>query len=965
MSGEKLPDIKQKIADEIKAADSLHDNGEYQVALEQYLQAASLVASRDWYIPLRQKIHSLLAFDIDNDECVEVVFGSEDGKVTAFKSKATNPNQPDTKEFFWEFPTSNWVTGIEPLPIKDIEGKTAFRLVIASDKIYILNSDGTKHKDCPTESRVSSLKVFRDGDGEFNIVAGLASGKIVFFDDELNQRDVQFPKKGLKGIGSVSDLAVGKFLGNGEFQIAAVSEDRNIYILDCNANLQDTIQTNHWISNMDSLPISEIKSRLYIGEFRSTVFNYSPEMRNRQPIKLEISGILDIKVMPLFDDNNEPLLIVGSTDRQFCIFTLNGQLLWTFEAGLGQRAISLHKTSAGEIKLFIGTESGEIFAYTLSLTENLLAKIRNAYETLKSNLAIDDLMDIKLSSKQLNLLRTFLVASEYNPIKAFASLESARLSESKRETQKSIFSLMEIWWNECEYIDSFSTQGIVYDVKFECKNTDQQNKLIYCGAADGAYCLSPTLDKIWAFHSSLGKKGEMRGIFVDNTNQFVVVASGDGSLYCLDTNGNPLWNFQHTDEIMYVCADVTTSNEIIIFAGTDDHTLLVIDKNGVLLWKYDKIKSRIRAITTCTLDSTLYTIVGSDDCNIYVINCDSKETRFFSTPHYALVVKVYDINGDGIPEILVGSEDGCLNVYDFDGNFLWRFVTDSWVAALDIYKNTQTGFIEIAIGSQDNHMYGLDCFGALLWQFEAALRVRTISANSETAQIAFGSYDNKVHLIERVVRSQIVDSLKDVYDKQSNQLKSSFGLRYKESKHRYERAFYYLFINELDELCDATGDPSEIVLASIAFNLLRNFSQSPKAQAAIERILKDVARETRALIFREISSLYRKDAKGRTIAYDLMCKAIVEADSAKLKIDAFRHWLTMCPTTHDVFLMTEELIDIDDEYINDEVYHACQIALQLPHSIDDLVTRRSANKILKVMEARYPYMADRLRKEFP
>lgn len=940
-----MENILEYIRSEISIGDTKITESDYNSALEHYLLAASHVIKEVWpAIPVRQKIRALISADIDGDGNEEIFFGTEGKKVFAYRFNG---------DIFWKnpFETNDWVTGIEYFESKEGGGRY---IIVASDKLYVLNDSGETVKSKNLNTRASSLKECKK-DGFISV--GDKEGKITCYSLDFNLEYIG----SFKTDGSVIDIAVGDFDGDGNIEIAAASEDRNIYIIDKFGNLKEKIRVGHWIINMDTIELTANRTRLYVGKFKGETLVYKPGSQLTQSI--ELSSILDIKVRALIGDIKKPQFIVGSSDRQLSFFDYDGSLIWCFESGLGQRVISVEKKDNGNIRLYIGTESGEVFAYSVFLFPNLVQKIREAISKLKA-----DPMDINLDSKSRKLLLNFI---EYDPIRSDASLLGSKKFYESGQIHEAIVSAMETWFNDSEFIWKHETRGRIYDITFCEFSMGDGERYVLAGSQDGMYCVSHDNVQKWVFSSFLGtgELGEIRGVYADKKNaDSVIIASADNSIYKLNSEGIPMWNFQHNKAIMFTYAGYVGTKRLL-FAGTEDKKVLTFDDDGLLLWERE-VGAQIRALTYVPdYHGVPCVIAGSDDSKVNIFNSLNGELiNNFSTPHYVLVVHAQDVDGDGNIEILTGNENGHLHVYDFSGNLLWRFETGSWIAALDILVNKESNEVEIVIGSQDCHIYGLNANGALLWQYETAKRVRTLCVDEESNEIAFGSYDKKFYLISRANRQATFDYIYNLY----NALKQQFGsgyLDYKKSTSRYERAFAFLFETEVSELIRGTDDNSEIVLAAIGCNIVENHLEDKHSFDQISKVMKRSSRETKAIILNLMSKLLIQKKIRKNKVYSIISNYIHESDDVSSCIDAFRHWGSMVDDGCDVLHMAARLIpsggkDID-EYIVDELNHACIMAMKLKNSSDNNLTiSDDVTTIVKQIFTRYPETAKMVKEVF-
>lgn len=921
---------------------AIKNRNDYGSALNFYLEAAQHIVSLNWHLPVRQKISSIFLGDINLDGYDEFLFGTEGNFVIACQAKLFNgENEP---KIIWKFQANDWVTGISAI---DINNDGVDEIIVASDKIYILNKDGNYISEYPSEFSISAMQTFADDNGNHIIVVGDNNGNIRCYDFNFSEIwALPFTAKG-----KIINIVIGDFDGDGKVEVAAASEDKFVYIINDAGEEKDKINVRHWIVSLAECIIKNNKLRLFVGKFTGDTLVYKHKQTS-QAVALKQSGILDLKVEYLFDDEDLPQFIVGSSDRCLSIFNYFGELIWAFESGLGQRAISIKRITSGEFEIFVGTESGDVFSYTVRIVKDLVNKIKNAYE--KSGTM--DMLDLRIEPCKLKILRNYI---EYNPIKYTASLAS--LSKTT-DFQSAIISAMEVWFNNCSFIWSFKTNGRIYDLAYAL---EEQKKVLLVGSDDGTlYCLSRDGECLWKFSSQKDLRGiaqGIRGVFA--TKESIFTASVDKSLYCLNWSGKPEWNFCHEDWVLFTSAGLlSNTNQINVFAGTEDGFVLAFDDSGLLIWKI-KLKERVRALSVCeSYNGESFLIAGSDDNKVYIINERGEIINSFYTPHYVLVVKACDIDNDGKIEILTGNENGHLHVYNFCGELLWRFETESWVAALDVFKNKENGEVEIVIGSQDNNIYVLNKYGALLWQYEANARVRTISVDGESNRISFGSYDYNTYTLEQVNKETAFNALSELF------IKYHASERIQEltnSESRYLRAFAYLFADDDDLIKSGLNDKSDIVIAAIGSNLIENFLPRNKCENLLTDLLINTNRRVKAVLLCKLTELM-KTKKIKKINVARILSAVITATTFTTdKIDVFRYWLTMTESCDDILRLTECLIPqnttVIDEFLVDEINRACCVAInKSTGDSGDFTIVDKVNNIAKVIKARYPNTAQQL-----
>ncbi|MEA3430855.1 MAG: PQQ-binding-like beta-propeller repeat protein [Nanoarchaeota archaeon] len=242
----------------------------------------------------------------------------------------------------------------------------------------------------------------------------------------------------------------------------------------------------------------------------------------------------------------------------------------------------------------------------------------------------------------------------------------------------------------------------------------------------------------------------------------VIVATMDGRILRLDSEGQVLWEYKVSSKIGKVEAmflekqelnaiysspslyDINNDGVDEIIIGTDMGDVLVLSQDGALLWKY-KAKGAVRGkIVFC--NNMLF--FGSVDGYFYALDINGKllwkynaESRIESTP------------GCSQNKILFGANNGVLFCLDFKGQLLWNFKTGASIVAEPVMAELFHNIFYIVVGSTDHNLYCLTLDGELSWVFEtdgrifSAVAVADINKDGEL-EIVFGSCDNSVYAID-------------------------------------------------------------------------------------------------------------------------------------------------------------------------------------------------------------------------
>jgi outer membrane protein assembly factor BamB len=173
-----------------------------------------------------------------------------------------------------------------------------------------------------------------------------------------------------------------------------------------------------------------------------------------------------------------------------------------------------------------------------------------------------------------------------------------------------------------------------------------------------------------------------------------------------------------------------------------------------------------------------------------------KATTLATLGGKTIATYAYDINGDGIPEVLASLKDGSVYALTLTGDVLWHFQaadsvfglgardlgtdygrlvilgsddcyvyllsnsgrmiwsykTPRWVSSVVFFSEPTSGEVLICAGCDDGSVYALDVTGALVWQFRSygkvkRLRIADIDNDGADELLAI-SYDKHIYVLD-------------------------------------------------------------------------------------------------------------------------------------------------------------------------------------------------------------------------
>jgi outer membrane protein assembly factor BamB len=234
--------------------------------------------------------------------------------------------------------------------------------------------------------------------------------------------------------------------------------------------------------------------------------------------------------------------------------------------------------------------------------------------------------------------------------------------------------------------------------------------------------------RVWEFKT----KDWVTSVFaadIDNDGEAEVVGcSRDGRVHLLDKGGDCKWEsvvgtkaWVGTGVVKGFSPEKVYSDARIV-VGTRDGKVFALDKEGRTLPRHGDP-------------------LPNDDNGIAIDRKAQEEAYWYKTDY---VIRQVYINPEESSTIIIGSEDRCAYGIDLKtGEQLWKFPTKGWVRAVFSYDINKDGIAEILVGSADNYLYILDPKGQLIAKYDMQFPVHTISAADldldEHAEILVGT----------------------------------------------------------------------------------------------------------------------------------------------------------------------------------------------------------------------------------
>ncbi len=269
---------------------------------------------------------------------------------------------------------------------------------------------------------------------------------------------------------------------------------------------------------------------------------------------------------------------------------------------------------------------------------------------------------------------------------------------------------------------TFSTGKGIFSTPVIDRNGD-----IYFGSADHYfYSLLPDGRLKWKF-----KTGEIIDsaaalpAFRPHNQDTVVVPSGDGFLYCLETRtGEQVWKFDGNEELKghfnnWFEGNVAVGPDGTLYAGNTNFRYYALTRQGNLKWTY-QTGSNAWSIAGIAPDGTI--IWGSCDTFIHGVSQQGKRKWRKRTLGFISASAAIGLDGTAY----LGSFDSYLYAINArTGKVTWRFKTNDHIYASAALLEDQNQTRLILVGSTDGILYAVNPAGELAWSFDSGAPIRS------------------------------------------------------------------------------------------------------------------------------------------------------------------------------------------------------------------------------------------------
>lgn len=238
---------------------------------------------------------------------------------------------------------------------------------------------------------------------------------------------------------------------------------------------------------------------------------------------------------------------------------------------------------------------------------------------------------------------------------------------------------------------------------------------------------------IWKFTAKEGINGIYAGDLDNDGNvEIVAIASIDGMVYVLDSNGSVKWKHNLVCPVSKVyVSDLNNDGKEEVMVVSCEY-LTVFDSNGAEMWQthsWGGIKDLYSAdIDNDNLKEIIATISPTPYSNgISVVDRTGKRKWSFRMEEKPYSVYASDLDKDNNKEIIIGATEkeerffkpGRVYVLDSTGDLLWKFKTDGGVNYVSSSDIDNDGSDEILVGSYQKFTV-LDKNGSVKWGYVTA-----------------------------------------------------------------------------------------------------------------------------------------------------------------------------------------------------------------------------------------------------
>jgi hypothetical protein len=221
-----------------------------------------------------------------------------------------------------------------------------------------------------------------------------------------------------------------------------------------------------------------------------------------------------------------------------------------------------------------------------------------------------------------------------------------------------------------------------------------------------------------------------------NSGPQIILGDMSGQLLALDPNGKQLWRAEigFSEEVRGL-DDVKVDGVTYLAAANRDGSVALFDERGALVWSYN-VKGGLRRLRAYDLngDGVSEVLLGGESGQFIVLDASSgTEIRSDFAGQPVTEIRPAELNGDPVSqEVVAGGKNGGVWAYTWDGQRLWAASVSDKVMEIAGYDVDRDGAEEVLIGDDSGGLY--------LFYGSSGERENLLSLSGTISRIDVGSF---------------------------------------------------------------------------------------------------------------------------------------------------------------------------------------------------------------------------------